>query len=157
MLAGGFDRNALAWVPTVDVGSRAWGMLAVGLPRALSGVDSGSLDSFAGGDDSIDQHRSKLLVAALAGLGRVDADTLASASGDLSLDLTVKTRWTRAIDAAAARGEPGTVALLVAVGMQGSDWSKMPPHHMYHITRALRQVGLASEARMIAAEALARI
>jgi hypothetical protein len=132
-------------------------MLAVGLPRALSGVDAGSIDDFAGNDDSAGQHRSKLLVAALAGLGRVDAESLASAADDLSVDLAVSTRWTRAITAAAERGEPGTVALLVAVGMQGNDWSKMPPHHMYHITRALRQVGLASEARMIAAEALARI
>jgi hypothetical protein len=33
----------------------------------------------------------------------------------------------------------------------------MPPYHLYHIVRALRDVGLEAEARMIAAEALVRV
>jgi hypothetical protein len=33
MLAGGYDENAVAWVPTVSVGSRAWGVLAGGSMR----------------------------------------------------------------------------------------------------------------------------
>ena len=52
------------------------------------------------------------------------------------------------------RGESGTVALLALSGLQASDWTKVPPHHLYYITRALRQVGLEAEARMIAAEAV---
>ena len=32
----------------------------------------------------------------------------------------------------------------------------MTPLHLYHITSALRRVGLEAEARMIAAEAVAR-
>src|SRR3546814_3143219 len=36
MLAGGYDKNALAWAPAVSVGSHAWGVLAVGSPRARS-------------------------------------------------------------------------------------------------------------------------
>ena len=60
-------------------------------------------------------------------------------------------------DEAAARGEQGTVALLCAVGMQTSRWSNIPPVTLYHVVAALKRVGLEPEARMIAAEALARV
>jgi hypothetical protein len=33
----------------------------------------------------------------------------------------------------------------------------VPPYHLYYIVRALREAGLGSEARMIAAEALVRV
>ena len=47
-------------------------------------------------------------------------------------------------------------ALLAGLGMQGSGWDKMTARHLYHIVRALDRVGLNAEARMIAAEAVAR-
>lgn len=156
MFAGGYDNRAVDWVPSVNVGSRAWGVLAVGSPRALNGTTASAVSNFSGEDDSPDYLRSKLLLAGLAGLGRIDPDQAASAASDLGVDLGKQTRWTRAISDAAARREPGMVALLAATGMQG-DWSKMPPYHLYHIVRALREVGLPSEARMIAAEALVRV
>ncbi|MBB6428068.1 hypothetical protein [Sphingopyxis sp. JAI128] len=156
MLAGGYDANAIAWVPTVSVGSRAWGVLAVGSPRPLNGTSAGAVGQFAGDDDSADMLRSKFLLAGLAGLGRIDAGAAASAASDLDLDLGKQTRWTQAITAAAERREPGMVALLAAAGMQG-EWSKVPPYHLYHIVWALREVGLPAEARMIAAEALVRV
>ena len=156
MLAGGYDENAIAWVPTVSVGSRAWAVLAVGSPRPLTGMSAGAVGQFAGDDDSADTLRSKFLLAGLAGLGRLDASAAASAAGDLEVDLGKQTRWSRAIMAAAERREPGMVALLAAAGMQG-EWSEVPPYHLYYIVRALRDVGLAAEARMIAAEALVRV
>lgn len=156
MFAGGYDRNAIDWVPTVTVGSRAWGVLAVGSPRPLTGTTAGAIGSFSGDDDSAGSLRSKFLLAGLAGLGRIDASGAASAASDLDVDLGKQTRWSRAIMAAAERREPGMVALLAAAGMQG-DWSKVPPYHLYYIVRALREVGLGSEARMIAAEALVRV
>ena len=156
MLSGGYDANALAWVPTVSVGSHAWGVLAVGSPRALSGMSAGAVERFSDDDDSAGTLRSKFLLAALAGLGRLDAEATASAAGDLGIDLGKQTRWSRAIMTAAERREPGMVALLAAAGMQG-EWSKVPPYHLYHIVRALRDVGLDAEARMIAAEALVRV
>jgi len=156
MLAGGYDENALAWVPTVTVGSRAWGVLAVGSPRPLNGMSAGAVGQFSGNDDSTDTLRSKFLLAGLAGLGRLDSGAAASAASDLNVDLGKQTRWSRAIMAAAERREPGMVALLAATGMQG-EWSKVPPYHLYYIVRALREVGLPSEARMIAAEALVRV
>lgn len=156
MLAGGYDENAIAWVPTVSVGSRAWAVLAVGSPRPLTGMGAGAVGQFADDDDSAASLRSKFLLAGLAGLGRIDASAAASAAGDLDVDLGKQTRWSRAIVAAAERREPGMVALLAAAGMQG-EWSKVPPYHLYYIVRALRDVGLESEARMIAAEALVRV
>ena len=48
------------------------------------------------------------------------------------------------------------VTMLMGVGMQGDDWSRMTPRHLYHIVSALRRSGMEAEARMIAAEALAR-
>ena len=157
MLAGGYDRNALAWVPTVSVGSHAWGLMAVGLPRPLVGVDAGAVSNFAADDNSTDALRTRFLVAGLAGLGRLTGSELQSAASDVEAALGTETRWTRAIDTAAARGEAGTVALLVATGMQSRDWTKLPPYHLYRMVRALREVGLTSEARMLAAEALVRV
>lgn len=156
MLAGGYDENAIAWVPTVSVGSRAWAVLAVGSPRPLTGMSAGAVGQFSGDDDSVDTLRSKFLLAGLAGLGRLDASATASAASDLDVDLGKQTRWSRAIMEAAERREQGMVALLAAAGMQG-EWSKVPPYHLYYIVRALREVGLPSEARMIAAEALVRV
>lgn len=156
MLAAGYDGNALAWVQKLNVGSRAWGVLAVGSPRPLTGVSAGSIGNFSEKDDSADYLRSKFLVAGLAGLGRIDEGQAASAAGDLDMTLGKQTRWSRAIMAAAERREPGMVALIAAAGMQ-NDWSKIPPYHLYYIVRALRDVGLEGEARMIAAEALVRV
>ena len=46
--------------------------------------------------------------------------------------------------------------LLAAVGMQARDWGGVPPESLFRIVGALRAVGLGGEARMIAAEAIAR-
>jgi hypothetical protein len=62
-----------------------------------------------------------------------------------------------ALAAAARAHSQGGVAVLAAVGMQTADWSGVPPGYLYRIVRALRQVGLDFEARMIAAEAVARL
>lgn len=156
MLAGGYDNSAADWARTATVGSHAWGVLAVGLPRPLNGTSAAVIGQFAGDDDSADGLRSKFLLAGLAGLGRIDASGAASAARDLDVDLGKQTRWSRAIMTAAERREPGMVALLAAAGMQG-EWAKMPPYHLYYIVRALRDVGLDAEARMIAAEALVRV
>ncbi len=75
----------------------------------------------------------------------------------MAVNLNAQNRWTRLIDHAAARGQQGTVVLLAAAGMQTGGWAGVPPHHLYRIVRALRRVGLEYEARMIAAEAVARL
>jgi hypothetical protein len=154
MMTGGFDRQAERWLGVVNEGSLAWGMLATGSPDWANMVDSGALDDFSDNDASQNYHKSALLVAGLAGLGRVSQQTLVDFASDIEVNVTKETAWSRAIRAAAARGESGTVALLAAAGLQGSDWTKIPAHHLYHMIGALRTVGLGAEARMIAAEAV---
>ncbi|PHR15271.1 MAG: hypothetical protein COA41_16765 [Sphingopyxis sp.] len=155
MMSAGLDRSAIRWAGIVEQGSDGWALLAVGSPADAS-VSYSALDDFGDNDVSTGQLRSKFLLAALAGLGRVDKETIDDFADDLSLALNRSTRWTKAIESAARRGQQGTVALLAAVGMQGRSWQVMSPLHLYHITRSLKRVGLEAEARMIAAEALTR-
>lgn len=154
MMTAGLDIPAAAWTNIVDEGSLGWALLAVGAPRRSIAVEYGPLDTFYGNDSSTDGHKSKLLLAALAGLGRIDAEAQTDFGGDLGINIGRQTGWTRAISAAAERRESGTVALLALSGLQSSDWTKVPAHHLYYIVRSLRMVGLEAEARMIAAEAV---
>jgi hypothetical protein len=114
------------------------------------------IESFAGSDRSEKQRKSEFLVAGLAGLGRLAPDQAASLAGKFGASLDGGTRWTRIIDRAAQVHNPELVALLVGVGMQGDNWGQMTPRFLYHIVSALRAAGLEPEARMIAAEAVAR-
>lgn len=156
MLAAGLDRSAIRWADVVDQGSNGWALLAVASPNKNIPVTYDALDDFGDNDTSAEQLRSKFLLAAVAGLGRAEQQAIDDFANDLSLDLGRSTRWTRAIQSAAQRGQSGTVALLAAVGMQGRNWKAMSPLHLYYIMRSLKRVGLEPEARMIAAEALTR-
>jgi hypothetical protein len=156
MLTAGLDRSAIRWANVVEEGSDGWALLAVASPTNKIPVSYGALDDFGDADVSAEQLRSKFLLAAVAGLGRADQQVIDDFANDLSLDLNRSTRWTRAIQSASRRGQQGTVALLVAVGMQGRSWKTMSPLHLYHIMQSLKRVGLEPEARMIAAEALTR-
>ena len=49
------------------------------------------------------------------------------------------------------------MALLAGVGLQSAGWQGVPPDYLFRIVRALRTVGMDFEARMIAAEAVARL
>lgn len=157
MLTAGLDRNALRWAGVVPAGSEAWGLIALSAPAKPAAVSADALGSFKSGDTSTGGLRSRFLLAGLMGLGRVDPATARGFADDLDIDLARETRWTRAIDAAAASENPVLVALLAGFGMQGSGWDKMTPLHLYHIVAALRRAGLDAEARMIAAEAVARV
>ena len=157
MLTAGLDRNALRWAGVVPVGSEAWGLIALSAPAKPAAISADALGTFESGDTSSGTLRSRFLLAGLMGLGRVDPGTARRFADDLKLDLARETRWTRAIDSAAASENQVLVALLAGFGMQGSGWDKMTPLHLYHIVAALRRAGLEGEARMIAAEAVARV
>lgn len=156
MLSAGLERDALRWAPVVAAGSPAWAQLVFASPTANDPVSSGAIGDFIDDDSSAQQRKSQFLVAGLAGLGRIDDGDVSAYSDDLAMNLDSATRWTRAIDAAAAVDNKALVALLAGVGMQGDGWDKMTARHLYHIISALHQVGLSAEARMIAAEAVAR-
>lgn len=157
MLTAGLDRNAIRWAGVVPVGSEAWGLLALSAPAKSAAISADTLATFQSDDTSAGGLRSRFLLAGLMGLGRVDPATARRVAGELKVDFGRQTRWTQAIDAAAASQNPVLVALLAGFGMQGTGWDKMTPLHLYHIVAALRRAGLEGEARMIAAEAVARV
>ena len=137
-------------------GGLAWALLALAQPQRGIQVGNGGVSSFIDDDASGEQRKSRFLVAGLAGLGRIDAGTANSLAGQLQVNLNRESPWSRKIDRAAELGNPALVALLAGLGMQGSGWDKMTARHLFHIVRALDRVGLNAEARMIAAEAVAR-
>ncbi len=155
MLAAGLDRNAGRWAKLVEEGSLGWALIALSNPGG-GAVGQGAAESFIDNDGSDEQRKSAFLVAGLAGLGRLSESDAAALAGDLGFDLARQTRWSRTISRAAEVGNPALVVLLAGLGMQGTSWSQMTPLHLYHITSALSRVGLEAEARMIAAEAVAR-
>lgn len=156
MLAAGLDRNAMEWMPRVEAGSLGWGQLVLANPNRGATVTASDLSSFYDNDDSPNRVRTRFLLAGLAGLGRIDGQTARDMAGKLSVDIDRQTRWTRTIDAAAQVDNQALVALLAGLGMQANDWDKMTTVYLYHIVAALNRVGLGAEARMIAAEAVAR-
>lgn len=162
MLSAGLDRNAVAWSTVVEqtkgaAKEDAWALLALGSPRPLVSMAFDRVDQYKDRDLSANFIKSRMLVAGLAGLGRLGNADMARIAPKIGFRQAYASRWTRAIDAAAQRGEPGTVAVLAAVGMPGTNWQNLPPEHLFHIVSALRRVGLEPEARMIAAEAIARL
>lgn len=155
MLSAGFDRDAARWAQVVPDGGLGWALLTLARPRAQA-ASAGQVDDFIGQDGSARKLKSRLLIAGLAGLGRVSPGTASGYGKDLGFDLQRRSRWTQAIDSAAAARNQVLVVLLAGLGMQGEGWGQMTAVHLYHIVRALEGVGLGAEARMIAAEAVAR-
>lgn len=162
LLAGGFDREAARWARVVDkyddqAGDAVWAMLALGAADTSAlGIDANRIEDFADRDQSEGKQRTALLVAGLAGLGRIDAATAGQLSGDYQLGLGAETPWTRLIDGAMRRRQAGTAALLAASALQGRDFDAVRGIYLFHSVNALRQTGQEYMARMIAAEALAR-
>lgn len=156
MLTAGLDRNAMRWAPLADSGSEAWGMLVLAAPARSAMVETSALESFQGNDESENARKSAFLLAGLAGLERVTPESAKEFAQTLEVDLTRQTRWTKMISQSADVGNGALVALLAGLGMQGESWAKMTPLHLYHIVSALHRTGFDAEARMIAAEAVAR-
>ena len=154
MLTAGFDRSAARWIDVVADGSLGWALVTLAAPGQVTAADYGSLDDFLGNDDSTDGRKSRLLLAGLSGLGRIESDARTDFARDLKVNISRQTAWSKAITAAAERGEQGTVALMAVAALQAPSWSAVPANHLYYIVRSLRQVGLEAEARMIAAEAV---
>jgi hypothetical protein len=162
MLAGGFDREAARWLGVAgqmddEQADRVWAMLALAAPDEVQlGNVAGRVSSFAGRDNSPGKHRTALLVAGLTGLGRLDAEDADDLNRSYGLGLEHRTSWTSAIDDSAARGQSGTVLILVGTGFQIASLSQLPSSHLFHSVAALRRTGQEFNARMIAAEALSR-
>jgi hypothetical protein len=150
MMTAGLDQPAARWGGIVDAAGddRAWSILAVGSARPSVDVGAGRVRDFV---KRADPQKGKLLVAALAGLGRLQDP------GAYGVDPNPASRWEKMVEAAARNRQAGTVALLAGIGMQTPGWRGVPAEHLYHILSALRRVGHEYEARMIAAEAMSRL
>ena len=92
MLAAGYDQAAARWIGACgrmkdEAGDRCWAMLVLAAPNA-SGLDlsAGRITSFIGRDKSRTV-RSALLVAGLAGLGRITPDAANSLNRRYGLGL----------------------------------------------------------------------
>jgi hypothetical protein len=160
MLAAGYDQAAARWARAVarmddEFADRSWAMLALASPGSAD-VSSGRIQAFIRRDKSEDRLRSSLLVAGLAGLGRISADAANSLNRRYGLGLGRTTGWTRIVDAAAGRGQAATVLVLTGTGFQTPSFDQLPAAHMYHAIAALKRTGQDFSARMIAAEALSR-
>jgi hypothetical protein len=157
-LAGGRADVALGWWQVAadeggDGARRAWGLAVLADGGGRVEVSPGRFADWrkAAGDGS--DQRARLLLAALAGLGRAGSDF----DGERrALGMTpLADRWTARIDAAAAARRVGEVAVLAGTGLQ-CGWADAPAAHLKHIVAALVRVGRANEARLIAAEAVTR-
>lgn len=161
-LSAGIDGELNKWTGTVEgldggARSRAWALLALGSPDPQVDIDGGEIADFMEADDSQGKYRSRLLIAALAGLGRIDLSDAESLAEDMDFQLGRQDAWTQALNAAVRGRNQGSVALLAAAAMQTPHWRGVPAPHFFRIISALRQVGLEYEARMIAAEAVGRM
>jgi hypothetical protein len=162
MLAAGYDRAAQRWIGAArrmdgEPGDRCWAMLVLASPDPR-GLDLGvsRINAFIGRDKSPGKVRSALLVAGLAGLGRITADGADSLSRRNGLGIGRQSVWTRMIDAAAGRDQSASVLILAGTGFQTPDFAGVPGAHMYHIIAGLIRTRQDYAARMIAAEALSR-
>lgn len=156
MLTAGLDRNAMRWANVVPQGSEGWALLALAQESRNGAVARAAVDGFIDEDGSAERRKSAFLLAGLAGLGRIDAGDFSDFASRLDTDYTRESAWSRKIGRAAELRNSALVALLAGLGMQGSGWEQMTPRQLYHIVAALNRVGLRAEARMIAAEAVAR-
>jgi hypothetical protein len=162
LFAGGFDQEAARWSRVVgdmddEPADAVWAMLAVGAPDgAVPAIDVGRIDEFADRDGSENSQRTAILVAGLAGLGRIDGATAGRLNRQYGLGLGAQTGWTRMIDGAMRRRQAGTVLLLTASALQGSEFDGIRGVYLYHAVTALKRTGQEYLARMILAEALAR-
>ncbi len=162
LLAGGFDREAARWSRVVgdmddEPADAVWAMLAVGAPDGSApGINISRIDEFADRDESENSLRTAILVAGLAGLGRIDGATAGQLNRQYRLGLGAETGWTKMIDGAMRRRQTGSVLLLTASALQGSEFENIRAVYLYHAVTALRRTGQEYLARMILAEALAR-
>jgi hypothetical protein len=153
MLSAGYDRAAMQWRSVEEGGSQGWALLTLADPSDSARADYGDFESFANAQGG---RKAQLLLAGLAGLGRLNAAEAQRGAVAVDVQIGGANAWTRAIDAAGRRGDAAMVALLAAVGMQTSSWARVSPEALFHIVAAMRAAGLGHYARMIAVEAITR-
>jgi len=162
MMAAGLDRKAAGWAPVVasmsaEKGDAAWAILAVGTPGTSVDLSSDRLTGVADRWGEDNPQKLRLLLAALSGLDRLQTEDQMKLLQEYRVGFDNRSNWGRLLLRAADRREPATVALLVAVGLQKTGWGGVNSAMFATMIRALHDVGLDGEARMMAAEAMSRL
>ncbi|WP_404712808.1 hypothetical protein [Sphingomonas sp. MMS24-J13] len=162
MLSAGLDLQAQRWASVAEAaggadGDRAWAMLAVGASRPVVQVTADRLGKLADRGGETGRHRTALLLAGLLGLGRVAPAEVTTLAQEAGLAVNPSSPYAKALKRAVDGRQRGTIALLVAVGMQNPRWQTVPAGDFYQMIAALNAIGMKGEARMIAAEAMARL
>jgi hypothetical protein len=155
LLAAGEVQAARGWWPVADaaggaVRARAWAALAVagaGVPVNPERFREWQTATGAG------ERASVRLLALLSGLGMARDASWNGLKAEYPAG--AETVWSRAIAAAGNARRPGEVVLLAATGLQGAT-ADVPALHWLRLTDALVRAGRGREARLMAAEALAR-
>lgn len=161
MLAGGYDRAAARWAGAVanldddEAADRAWALLALGTEAEVD-LSESRIEEFIDNDGSPAKSRSRLLVAGLAGTGRIGTGLATSLNEQHGLGLGRANGWTRIAEQAARQRQSGSAVLLAAIGMQANRPDRIPSAHLFRALTAMRMSGMDYGARMIAAEMLAR-
>ncbi len=162
MLAVGLDAEAARWVPLLGKLSdasadRCWAMLVLGAPTTR-GLDLGTsrITKFIDRNSDDEGRRGALLVAGLAGLGRIDGATATKLSDRYGYGFARSDQWSQLIDGAAKRGQGGTATVLAGLAFKAGSWRGIPARFLLHSVNALNDTGQGFNARMIAAEALSR-
>ena len=153
MLSAGLDSAAMEWRSAVAPGSEGWALLTLADPVGAGAVSSSDVEGFA---KTGSRRKGQMLLAGLAGLGRMNAGEAQGAAAELDVAIGGSNAWTRAIDEAGQRGDSGMVVLLAAVGMQSPNWDWVTPEALFHVVASLRAAGMVNYARMIAVEAVSR-
>jgi hypothetical protein len=161
LLAGGNEQAAARWAPVLGEindearADQAWALLALGTTAQVD-LSASRIEDFIDNDASGGKARSKLLVAGLAGLGRIDSETATALNRSYGLGLGRTSAWTRLMSEAGTRRQSGSTLLLAAIGMQASSPERIPSAHLFQALKAMRSAGLEGQARSIAAEMIAR-
>jgi len=162
MLAVGLDVEAARWGPLLGKLSdasadRCWAMLALGAPDTLGlDLNSSRITKFIDRNGDDEGRRGALLVAGLAGLGRINGATAMKLSDRYGYGFARSDPWSQLIDGAAKRGQGGTATVLAGLSFKAGSWRGIPARFLLHSVNALNDTGQGFNARMIAAEALSR-
>lgn len=149
LLLGGRLSDVARWAPVLkaaggDAFSKAWPMLFFAAPdtvRPTADLIDSWRDAQSGNDAKL---RRQLLVAAMQGLGFATSQRALPAPADPLFG---------ALENAARKHQRGSVVLLASQAL-APGWANLTPAALKAVVAALVQVGLARDARLIAAETL---
>ncbi len=151
MLSAGLDRSAARWRDAVKAGSDGWAMIMLSDPdgrdRSLT-IRSAAMVAAMRSSSACSLPGSPGLVGCRGRYRKGRGSARRTGRAEQRLD--------EALDQAVADEQPGMVVLLCAIGMQTGDWRGVPPQGLYRIWKRCARSAWITEARMIAAEAIAR-